>query len=152
MRKRQNYGKWSHFPSPQCMCMMTQRTPIFPAGCLSQARPGLGRGCSDPPKPFGPGVRSLSAARGLPDPLGHPGLSPEAEQQCLGVPWPSGHGTNMNQEHREGTTFPQFHRLGSKEGTGELKHPWLWGQCNHTCQRCFIFQSSTMVFSIPQLS
>lgn len=105
---------------------------------FSRARPGRERGCSDPPKAI---WFWCDEPRVLPDPLGHLGLNPEAEQQCLG-------GIPVSQ-HREKDELP---RLGSKEGKGELKHPWLWGQCNQACQRFFISQSFTMVFSARQLS
>lgn len=55
-------------------------------------------------------------------------------------------------QQSEGTTFPPFCGLGSKEGKGELKDPQLRGQCNWACQRCFIFQRATMMFSVLQLS
>lgn len=95
------------FPS----CMMTQHTPIFPAGCSSWPRKGL---IWPPPKPFGPQM-SPSAPRVLPDPLGHPGLNPEAEQQCLGVPWHKYEFIFVVSQRTEGRTLPNFTHLEVKK-------------------------------------
>lgn len=89
-------------------------------------------------------------------PPGAPRAQPGPEQQCSVCHSP----LHMAQtgtylccfQNRERMSFPQFHRLGSKGGKGELKCPWLWEQCNQARQRLGIFQSSTMVFSTLQFS
>lgn len=144
------------FSLSSCMCM-TQHTPVFPAGCLSRARPGRGRGCSDPSKPFGVGVMSPKAPHVLPDLPWAPRAQPRgraAAPWCATALW-TWHRYGFifaASQHRERMSFLQFHRLGSKEGKGKLKHLRLWGQCNQAYQRFLIFQSFMTVFSALQLS
>lgn len=91
-----------------------------------------------------------------PTPLGTQGSTQRQSSSALVC---HGHGTWHRCEfifavsqHRERMSFPQFHRLGGKEGKGKLKHPRRWGQCDQAYQIFLIFQSFTTVFSTLQLS
>lgn len=129
------------FSLSSCMCRMAQPSPL--------SRQGRERGCSDP-KALWSWCAEPRAPRVLPGP------NPESEQQCSVCHSPlhlAQTGTYLCCfQNGERMSFPQFHRLGSKEGKGELKCPWLWGQCNQARQRLCIFQSSTMVFFTLQFS
>lgn len=132
------------FSLSSCMCM-TQHTPIFLAGCLSWARPGRERSSLTPQSNLVPVWWAPWAPRAQPR---------AAVPWCAKALW-TWHRYKFIfavSQHRERMSFPQFHRLGSKEGKGKLKHPWLWGQCNQARQRFWIFLYDSIFYTAVLLS